>query len=179
MVDLYDLREMQMTESGYRSELLKFRVSCKAKYLSLFSAETTLGLTKQNNQITVTVFDLNEVTNKNNDQKLHLNEFTLKDQFDHKHDIVDILEHPLTEELVLFHDSGGYIHLLDILTGTIIWQVRERNFYTDISDGRSALIEQCQISPDGQKIISMTKNGQISLYSHENSIPGSSLAPID
>lgn len=57
----------------------------------------------------MTVFDL--CNNKK------LNQFVLNGQLDAKYNIVDIEAHPVTEELILVYDKGGWIRLIDVLLG--------------------------------------------------------------
>ena len=37
VLDLVDLREISQTETGVKSSLIKFRISSKCKYITLFS----------------------------------------------------------------------------------------------------------------------------------------------
>ena len=85
----------------------------------------------------------------------------------------------MAEELVLLYDKGGWVRLIDILKGQTIWEIREKCFFRDIGDVRPACIDQCQISPDGTKVIVMAAKGTISLYSTPNSVPGCKYAPIE
>ena len=73
--------------------------------MTLFSREQALK--KVSTWHSVTVFDLSD-NNK-------VSEFNLNEQW--KYNIVDIEAHPVTEELILVYDKGGWVRLIDIIAG--------------------------------------------------------------
>ena len=161
---------MSQNEGILDCKLQKFKMSAKSKYAIALTIEI-LATKEQEKQVSFSVFSLAD------NAKVH--EFSLKSMRDSKYEIVEVLVHPIVEELVLLYDKGGWVKLVDIVMGKCIWQMREMSFFRDIGNVRASIIDQCAFSKDGTKVVVMTAKGCISLYAAPNSVPGAQLAPID
>ena len=161
---------MSISESILSYKLQKFKISANNRYLIVVTAEV-LAEKESEKQISFSIFSLSNL-NK-------INEFDSKSIRDSKYELAEMIIHPTVEELILIYDRGGWVKMIDILTGKCIWQVREMSFFRDISNVRASIIDECSFSKDGTKVVVMTAKGCISLYASPNSVPGAQLAPIE
>ena len=107
LIELKDLRDTTIDEEGFagvHQEMIKFRISVNSRYITVCSRS---GQTRDAWCYSFCVYDL--ISNEK------LNEFSLKPFHEGKHPIIDIEAHTLVDNLVLIHDKGGWIKMIDIV----------------------------------------------------------------